>query len=246
MKKLSLVILFFFGSLSFGWAGKCPPGDQVLAAFKRVFPQAQKFKVKEVKPSPVEGLCEVILETGPKRYLPVYVDKTAHYAFVGQLLDLRKGKNISRAHLSKLSRLSPQEIKKLEKLVAFTVGNGSKSFYLVTDPDCPFCKRLEKTLDDLLKDEKIKVQVILFPLERLHPQAKKKCIAIICDQKGWPGLTKGYISDHQCKEGIKKVEEAQKILPLLGIRGTPAIILPDGRLIFGAQPKERLEKLLGI
>lgn len=48
-----------------------------------------------------------------------------------------------------------------------------------------FVKKAENVLDQLVKEGKISVKVVLYPLEALHPQAKSKAIALICDKKGF-------------------------------------------------------------
>ncbi len=247
MKKgLFGALLLVFLSFSLSLAADCPSLETVQKGLRHTFPRAKSLQIKEIRPASAPGYCEVVVSTGAKRQNIVYVSHNGRFLFLGQLFDLQTGRNLTRARLSELNRLSPAELKKLEEVVAFTAGQGPKTLYLVTDPDCPFCKRMEKVLDSLLKEGQITVKVILYPLERLHPQAKKKCIAIICDHKGWSGLLEGYVSENQCPEGEKKVSAAQKLLPQLGVRGTPAIILPDGRLLPGAKSRQQLEMILGL
>ena len=247
MKKISAsVALFLFLAAALCGASTCPSPAEVEAGLKKLFPRARKLSISRVSPSPVPGFCEAVIDTGGPFKNVVYVDSGGRFAFLGQLVDLKQGENLTRKRLQELSRLSPAKLKELEKLVAFTAGKGGKSVYLITDPDCPFCKRLEKTLYELINEGKLTVKVILMPLEKLHPKAKEKCVAIICDGKGFPELMAGYTSTNQCEEGRRKVEEARKYLASLGIRGTPVLVLPDGRLLRGAVPKERLVKLLGI
>lgn len=48
---------------------------------------------------------------------------------------------------------------KFKKDASYTIGNGPEEYYLITDPECPFCKQLEEKLP-LLKD-KAKIHVFL-------------------------------------------------------------------------------------
>jgi len=242
-KILSLSLgVFFLGGVV--WA--CPTPQKVEGALKKAFPRARNLKVQKVSKSPVAGFCEAVVSTGGPFKNIIYVDEKGEYAFLGQLLNLKTGENLTRKRVMELSKLKPEQVKKLEELVAFTEGKGKKVVYLVTDPDCPFCKRLEKTLLELIKEGKITVKVVFMPLERLHPKAKEKAIAITCDRKGLAELLAGYTSTNQCTEGKEKVEKAQKYLASLGIRGTPALILPDGRILRGALPRPQIEKFLSL
>ncbi len=244
MKKWGLVFLIFFVASSLAWA--CPKTERVEKALKRLFPRLRNLKIEEVRPSPAPGFCEAILvlPSGDKKI--IYVDEKGRFGFVGRLYDLQKSLNLTELSLADLNRLSPQEIRQLDQLVAFEVGHGPKTIYLITDPQCPFCRRLETTLDGLLKEGLIRVKVILYPLVSLHPTAQKECISLICDHRGWKELLSGYSSDHDCEEGRRKVEEARRLLPRLGVRGTPAIVLPDGRLLPGAKSRDQLLELLGL
>ncbi|MEV9477575.1 hypothetical protein ACOTVS_11155 [Aliarcobacter butzleri] len=51
------------------------------------------------------------------------------------------------------------DFNKLKKSANYSVGNGKKEFFLVTDPECPFCQNLEEKLK-LLKD-KATIHVLL-------------------------------------------------------------------------------------
>ncbi len=247
MRRIVFLVWLFLFSFTFSaWAAKCPSAQEVKKGLEKLFPRASQLTVESVKPSKVPGFCEAVLHAqGPFRNI-VYVDQKGRYAFIGQLLDLKEGQNLTRKRLIELSKLTKEQLKKLDSLVAFVEGKGPKTIYLITDPDCPFCKKLEKTLQELIKEGKVTVKVIMFPLERLHPKAKEKAISIICDKKGLAELLAGYTSSNQCEEGKKKVEEAQRFLGSLGVRGTPTMVLSDGRMLRGALPKAQLEKELGL
>jgi protein-disulfide isomerase len=76
----------------------------------------------------------------------------------------------------------------------YTTGNTSARVQILTytDLDCPFCKSFHTTLSIILKDNpNIAVAYRHFPLEELHPNAKKLAIAAECvgqlggDQAFW-------------------------------------------------------------
>ncbi len=64
----------------------------------------------------------------------------------------------------------PIDASVIEKGVAFTVGKGKEVVYLVTDPECPFCQRLETSMPANIGD-KYTIKVIPIPLP-MHPNAK--------------------------------------------------------------------------
>lgn len=87
--------------------------------------------------------------------------------------------------------------KALENLKAVSAddhirGNPDASIKVVefSDPECPFCKRFHETMkqvmDEYGKDGKVAWVYRNFPLDQLHPKARKESVAIECagDQGG--------------------------------------------------------------
>jgi thiol:disulfide interchange protein DsbC len=64
-------------------------------------------------------------------------------------------------------------------------GKGERVMAVFSDPDCPYCRRLESELDKL---DNVTLYTFPYPLEGLHPEAKDKSIAVWCaDESGRPG-----------------------------------------------------------
>ncbi len=232
----SLVMtLFLLGS---AWA--CPTVEKLQTIFKGLFVGGE-VKVLGVNQTPIKGVCEVVIEIRGQKRL-IYVDDTGRYLFIGRIIDILTREDLTQARQAELNRLSPEQLKKLDSLVAFVEGKGGPVVYLVTDPDCPHCRRAERILLPLVEEGKITVKVILMPLERLHPHAKKRAISIICDKKGLKELISGY-EGSSCPEGEKKVTEARNLLLSMGIRATPTYIFSDGRFISGVLEAEKILSL---
>lgn len=68
---------------------------------------------------------------------------------IGNGFDLENGKTIN----------IQTDFTKFKEKASYTIGNGKEEYFLITDPECPFCVSLEKILP-LLKD-KVKIHVFL-------------------------------------------------------------------------------------
>jgi len=84
----------------------------------------------------------------------------------------------------------------------------------------------------------------LFPLN-IHPGAYEKSKIIVCEKSLKlleDAFQKKEIKGRSCDTDVvdKNIELAKR----LGIRGTPAYILPDGRLETGYRPAEELIRLI--
>ena len=233
----------------------CPTPQQVQQGLDKLF--RVPLKVEQVKESPIKGLCEAVISFRGQKLL-FYTDESGKYLLLGRgpfvnIIDLKTGENLTQRELEELNKLSQNQVHELDKYVAFTYGNKGKVVYLFTDPECPFCQRLEPTLKKLADEGKLQVKVILFPLP-FHRHAKEKAVAMVCQNIGWEGLQKGYwteekmkhLKEWQCPEGEKLVEQSIEIGKKYGVSGTPTIITQEGKKVVGALPEPMLKKELGI
>ncbi len=242
MKKcLSMVAAALFAAGGLAHA-QCPPKEKVQSAVSHLFRKG--VKVTGVHPSEVAGLCRVDITFRGRKQI-TYTDGEGKYLIAGQIFRVADKANITRNAIDQLNRFSKADMKKLDSLVAFTAGSGKATFYLVTDPQCPYCKRAEKIIDKMIEEGKITVKYLMFPLP-FHKGAKEETISIICDNKGLDGFRHQYKSDNQCEAGKKKVEETIKFLRSKGINGTPTYIFENGLFHSGVIQRAELEKRLGI
>ena len=109
----------------------------------------------------------------------------------------------------------PKDAKIIKEGVAFSYGQGEKEIYLVTDPECPYCKKYEKATMGKLQD--YRVHVILFPLS-FH----KKSPAMI----EW--IMQG-------KDDVEKTERLQNVM--LGKSKEYKELLSKGKKPFPYSPK---------
>ncbi len=237
---LLMLVCMFFVSISDAAGKTCPSKDKIQKAIKDTF--HRPITVVEIKPSPMPGLCQVQVQIQKQNRL-IYSDAKGDFLVAGQLFSTKDARNLTRETMMEINRLSKEEVKKLDSLAAFTVGEKGKTIYFVTDPQCPYCKKAEAILEPLVQQGKLKVKYLLFPL-KFHKGAKEESISIICDKKGLEGLKNRYRSENQCEDGKKKVDETVKFLMNKGITGTPTYIFPDGRYHSGVMDQKGLEKKL--
>ncbi len=196
----------------------------------------------KIEKSPIAGLCEVVVKVSETDKALFYTDPKGQYIVTGNIIELSTRKNLTSEKLALLNKrvLDKAILEELDRLVAFTWGNSGPSIYFITDPDCPFCKQAEAILEELVKNGKLSVKVILFPLEAIHPEARAKSVSIICDNKGYEGLKTGYKSKNQCEKGNKKIDETIKLMQRIGVRGTPTFVFPDGEIKSGVMQAEAI------
>jgi len=211
--------------------------------------KADKFKatIKDIRMSPVKGIWEVefSMEGKPGSGL-VYID------FAKKFL-------IERATFTPLEKLGEEpplpkvDISKIpvDKALVFGSPTATKKIIVFSDPECPYCVKLHTEIKKIIKDRPdVAFYIKMFPLQS-HKDAYETSRAITCQKTGNQSnklLEDAYDGKKPKKAKAScKTEEIDNNLKLgqqLGINGTPAIILPDGRLIPGYMPADVLLNML--
>ncbi|WP_336971417.1 DsbC family protein [Sphingobium aromaticiconvertens] len=115
-----------------------------------------------------------------------------------------------------------------------------------TDPDCPYCRALEKFW--AVKEAEGKpVRRLVYFVSGIHPEAAAKAEHILCSPDKLAEFKAIYAGAapkqlHKCMAGRTKVEADAEVVRKIGISGTPTLIA-DGKLISGFQQGE-LEEFL--
>ncbi|MEW6185654.1 MAG: DsbC family protein [Thermodesulfobacteriota bacterium] len=242
---ITLILMLSCSPMVFPTPGlaECPQKEKIQQGLQRAFPKLQ-FELVKISPSEARDLCQVEIKTGGRHHL-IYTDRRGDFVLTGNLHEVKTGKNLTQENLLSLNRLTPEDLRQLESLTAFSLGKGKKMVFLITDPQCPFCKQAETLLKKLVEKEDIQVRFILFPLES-YKGSKEQCISVICDNKGIEGFDSGYRSDNQCPEGIKKIENAAAFMLKKGINSTPTLVFADGLYLSGLPSEEALRSRLGV
>lgn len=231
-----LFVLVAFSAIAMGQEG-CGAGTcnschaMTIDEAKAMFPRAGK--IISVDFSEMPGLFVVELEGKGKRE-PVYVDFSKKYVVSGNIFRLSDGKNISESRRTQEATLiDPAKIPVAD---AVLVGNPDAKYKIIvfTDPDCPFCKKLHIELKQVVKkDPQIAFQIKLFPLP-MHKDAYAKAKSIVCLKSAElldAAFAGAPIPPASCETDI--VDETIRLANELGIRGTPALIFPDGKVVPG-------------
>jgi thiol:disulfide interchange protein DsbC len=111
---------------------QCPNAEQVSKAMQEVF-KRPGIEVMKISPAPLKGLCEVQVGFQGRPNV-LYTDATGAFFVTGHIIDAKNGVDLTEETLSALNSIPPEEMKKLDALVAMTVGTKGPGVYFVTDP----------------------------------------------------------------------------------------------------------------
>jgi thiol:disulfide interchange protein DsbC len=195
-------------------------------------------KIEEVRLSPMPGLWEIRFGNEIR-----YTDPTGSFLIEGDLLDLKSRRNLTEERVAKLSAIDFSTLPLKDALV-WKNGNGKRRIAVFADPNCGYCKRFERSLQDV-KD--ITVYTFLIPI--LGGDSPDKSRAIWCSKdavaawQGWmlegkaPIKPMGACDDSAIGRNLALSRRSH-------VTGTPAIIMEDGSRAPGALTAEQLEKRL--
>lgn len=219
----------------------CADEASIRAEFLKKYPQAN---IESITKTPYLGLYEMLVDGEV-----LYTDPDFTFLIVGSLIETKTKINLTDARQreiedKKLKSLAfPFEQLPFDLAIKKVKGDGSRKVAVFSDPDCPFCRKLEK---DIEKVTDVTIYIFLFPIKELHPRAPEMSRAIWCASdrvKAWDEyMLKGAApKSAKCDNPVEKIVaygQSKKI------NGTPTIFFADGKRVPGAIPAERFEDLL--
>jgi len=198
-------------------------------------------KVDHISKSKIPGLFEVVVDGDQV----LYSDARANFVVVGEMLDTQSKENLTRARLDKLMEVKFDSLP-LDQAIKQVKGNGSRRLAVFSDPDCPYCRKVQFELDKL---NDVTIYMYPYPLPS-HPDAARKSALVLCSPdaaKAWDDLMLRNQEPTHGQTDCARAGTLEANLALgqkLRIQGTPALIFPDGRRVPGAIPAQRIEAML--
>ncbi|MDL4864876.1 DsbC family protein, partial [Halomonas elongata] len=192
-----------------------------------------------MRETPMADLFEVRLETGET----FYTNAEGNYFLVG---DLYENTDAGLVNLTEQAR-NAERTARLDEIpddqrVTFRGTEDPEARVVVfTDTTCPYCQRLHEEIPRF-NELGIEVDYLAFPRGGMNSPGAREMERIWCAGNPSEALSAAFRdespeSDATCDN---PVEEQYHLGLELGVQGTPAIILPDGSLVSGYVPAERL------
>jgi len=207
----------------------------VRKAFSAKFPKAQ---VQSVTKLPYLGLYEIVVEGEV-----LYADEGFAYLIDGSIISTKTMSNLTEQKKRKLSAIPFADLP-FEYAFKKVKGNGERKLAVFSDPDCPFCKRVE---GDLAKLDNVTIYMFLYPIESLHPNAPDMSKRIWCSPdkaKAWDDyLLRGIApsANGSCQNPVDKIVDFGR---KKGINATPTLVFESGARVPGAISAAQIENYL--
>lgn len=226
----------FISILVFGFFSEAIWADEA-ALRKAIQPHFADSKIESVKKTPYLGLYEVVV--GDEVF---YTDAKADYFFFGHVIDTKTRTSMTNERIQeiKAARRVPLDSLPLQSAIKIVKGDGKRRVAIFTDPNCPYCKQLEK---ELLNVTNVTIYTLLYPVLKGSMELSKKIWCSDNQIKAWDDfMLKGVAPTS------KDCETPLDVLVKSGqenkVSGTPTLIFADGSIVGGMIPAAAIEEKL--
>ncbi len=200
-----------------------------------------QIQVLSLTPTAMANMVEVELNTGEI----LYTNVTGEFLFAGDMFQA------SPDGLVNLSAATRQErtVEKIaaiptDEMIIFEPDETRAAITVFTDVDCQYCRALHRDMDKLM-DLGIEVRYIAYPRGGQQATSFDKMISVWCADDRKKTLTQAKngqnLPERDCENPVLR---HYALGNEIGISGTPALVLADGRVIPGYMDSERLAALL--
>lgn len=196
--------------------------------------------LQSVRKAPWGNLYEIVVRA-PDGIVIYYADEQATVLIAGQVVDAKSGLNYTEERQRELSRIGWSTLP-LQWAITSVRGSGRRKIAILSDPNCPYCKRFE---EDLAKLDDITVHIL--PYATLSPSSVRQAKAVWCAKdrvQAWNDLMfrrKEPQVTRQCDTPIEKLIEYGR---RLNVSATPTWFVESGERYAGAMPPEDVMRVL--
>lgn len=212
------------------------------AAVRRLLQDKRRGEgqLESVQKAPYAELYEVVIRSqdGPAIY---YVDSRATVIITGQVIDAKTGRHLTQERERKLNAIRWDSLP-FEWAITTVRGNGRRKIAILSDPNCPYCKRLENDLANLSD-----ITVHILPFAILGPESVRLAKAVWCSKDlatAWDDLMFRRIQPRPDRDCDTPVEKLQEFGRRIGAGSTPTWFLESGERLSGALPPDEVRRLL--
>lgn len=210
------------------------------AAVRRMVEEKLRGEVDAVRKMPFGELYEVVVRTpgGPAVY---YVDSRATVIIAGKVFDAKTGRNLTEERERKLNAVKWESLP-LQWAITTVRGSGRRKIAILSDPNCPYCKRME---EDLAKLDDITLHIL--PYAIIRPESVRQAKAVWCSKdraQAWNDLMFRRIEPRAAPDCETPVEELVQYGRSIRATATPTWFLESGERFSGALPIDQVRRLL--
>lgn len=214
------------------------PDQAIRATLTKLQPD---MPIEAIAESPMTGLYQVHLKGG--RLL--YASADGQFLMQGNLYQI-KGEDAVNLTRQAESKGVAREIESipLKEMVVFAPKTPAKAHITVfTDTDCGYCQKLHSEVPELNR-RGIEVRYVAFPRQGVGSHGYNTLVSVWCAKDRQAAMDKAKAREDlpaaSCDNPVAKQYEVGQ---LVGVTGTPTVVLGNGEVIPGYQPAPQLAEV---
>ena len=142
------------------------------------------------------------------------------------------------------SKLTAAERKLIAaKASKVSLSNSGEELLVFSDPQCPYCRSLESSLEESVKKGKITIVPVAY-----KPGSVEIVASVLCSKDqaaAWKKvMATGQAAGAVCDAGVKRVEQNNQLFAELRFTATPTLVSPKGIIVASNLSSEQVEILL--
>lgn len=193
--------------------------------------------IDEVRPAPLPGLWEVRLG-----HEVIYSDAEGAFLLEGDLIDTRRQLNLTEHREAELKRIDVAHLPFADAVV-WKRGSGARRLVVFADPNCGYCRRLERELSDV---PDITVYTFVIPILGEDSVLKSRAIWCATDRgvawRRW--MLEGVSPGNQESCDTSALTRNLSLQVRHGVAGTPSLVFDDGERVAGVLNAAELDRKL--
>ncbi len=198
-----------------------------------------------VEESPISGMYKVQVQNGPL----LFVSADGQYFLTGDMYQVIPGEyvNLQEQERSAMRKEIMASVDTKDEIIFKPKGETKAVLQVFTDVDCGYCQKLHSEIGEL-NSYGIEVRYLAYPRAGVGSDAYQKLVTAWCSDNPQETLTelkqRKRVALNMCEDN--PVAKQYQLGGMMGVRGTPALVLTDGTMLPGYYPAKELARILGL
>jgi thiol:disulfide interchange protein DsbC len=214
------------------------PDQAIRATLQSLQPD---LPIENISKGPLDGIYQVQLKGG--RVL--YASADGQFVVQGNIYQVKDGKptNLTEKAESAGVAKTINAIAAKDMVVFPAKGETKAHITVFTDTTCPYCQKMHAEVPELQK-RGIEVRYLAFPRQGPNSPGDQQLQAVWCSKDRQAAMTDMFHEKEVKAAKCDNPVDSQFALgQMVGVQGTPAVILADGTMLPGYQPAAQIAKL---
>lgn len=213
------------------------PDQAIRQALQKIQPD---MPIEAVAESPMPGVYQVQLEGGRQ----LYASGDGQFLIQGYLYQFKDGQAVNLTEQAQSKSVAKQiNAIPANEMVVFAPKDPKTHITVFTDTDCGYCQKLHSEVPQLNRLG-VEVRYVAFPRQGMGSHGANTLTSVWCAKDRQDAMNKAKAREElpaaSCDTPIAKQYQLGQ---MIGVQGTPAIILANGQMIPGYQPAAQLAEV---